>query len=120
MEATPHHSSGEFYDGRPIKDFADDSLGRKAFARFFAEAITRYSGQESLVLAINAPWGEGKTSLKNMVTSLLEEEHSERILTLTFTPWEWASQNQVSEAFFAEIGKQLELKDNSESAKEAA
>ena len=55
-----------------------------------------------------------------MVTDLLTQEKSNRIVILNFTPWEWASQNQVSEAFFAEIAKQLELKDKSESAKQAA
>ena len=28
-----------FYEGRPIQHFSDDELGRKEFARFFAEAI---------------------------------------------------------------------------------
>src|SRR5437899_3114220 len=109
-----------FYEGRAVEKFGDDQLGRKEFARFFAEAIVRHHGRESLVLAVNAPWGEGKTSFKNMVVDLLTQAHSERIVTLTFTPWEWASQNQVSEAFFAEIAKQLELKDKSENAKQAA
>jgi predicted KAP-like P-loop ATPase len=72
------------------------------------------------VLAVNAPWGEGKTSFKNMVIDLLTQEQSGRIVTLNFTPWEWASQNQVSEAFFAEIAKQLEIKDKSENAKQAS
>src|SRR5579859_1368162 len=109
-----------FYDGRPIENFCDDQLGRKQFARFFAETIARHHGREGLVLAVNAPWGAGKTSFKNMVVDLLAQEYANRIVTITFTPWEWASQNQVSEAFFAEIGKQLELKDSSETAKLAS
>ena len=109
-----------FWEGRPIEKFSEDQLGRKDFARFFAEAIARHNGRESLVLAVNAPWGEGKTSFKNMVTDLLAQEKADRIVILNFTPWEWASQNQVSEAFFSEIAKQLELKDKSENAKQAA
>lgn len=60
-----------FYEGRSIEKFSEDQLGRQAFARFFAEAIARHHGRESLVLAVNAPWGEGKTSFKNMVVDLL-------------------------------------------------
>ncbi len=109
-----------FWEGRPIEKFSEDQLGRKDFARFFSEAIARHNGRESLVLAVNAPWGEGKTSFKNMMTDLLAQEKADRVVILNFTPWEWASQNQVSEAFFSEIAKQLELKDKSENAKQAA
>ena len=100
-----------FWEGRPINKFSDDQLGRKDSARFFAEAIARHNGNESIVLAVNAPWGEGKTSFKNMVVDLLSQEKAERVVILNFTPWEWASQNQVSDAFFSEIAKQLESKD---------
>lgn len=122
MNVPPNSKPREvaFWEGRPIEKFADDQLGRKEFARFFAEAITHHSGNESLVLGVNAPWGEGKTSFKNMMTDLLTQEKADRVITLNFTPWEWASQNQVSEAFFTEISKQLELKDKSEDAKRAA
>jgi predicted KAP-like P-loop ATPase len=108
------------WEGRPIKKFGDDKLGRKEFARFFADAIARHDGHESLVLAATAAWGEGKTSFKNMVTDLLAQEKADRVVILNFNPWEWASQNQVSAAFFSEIAKQLELKDNSENAKQAS
>jgi hypothetical protein len=106
--------------GRAIERFSQDTLGRKQFGRSLAEAIARHDGRESLAIAIDAPWGEGKTSLKNMVVDLLEQECSDRVLTLTFTPWEWASQNQVAEAFFSEIAKQLVIKDPSEEARDAA
>ena len=109
-----------FWEGRPINTFSEDQLGRKDFARFFAEAIARHNGSESLVLAVNAPWGEGKTSFKNMVVDLLAQEKADRVVILHFTPWEWSSQKQVSEAFFSEIAKQLELKDKTDNAKQAA
>jgi predicted KAP-like P-loop ATPase len=109
-----------FYEGRPIEKFSDDQLGRKNLSRFFADGIARHDGHESLVLAVNSPWGEGKTSFKNMTLDLLAQEYTKRVVTLTFTPWEWASQTQVSEAFFKEIAKQLEVKDSSEIAKNVA
>lgn len=120
METTRNKTEPTFYDGRPIEAFAEDRLGRQAFARHLAEAITRHHGRESLVLAIDGPWGEGKTSAKSMIVDLLRQEHADRIVVLTFTPWEWSSQNQVAEAFFDEIAKQLELEDSSETAMSAA
>ncbi|MGD0614234.1 MAG: P-loop NTPase fold protein, partial [Verrucomicrobiota bacterium] len=122
MEPKPaaQKSQFAFFDGRAIETFSEDSLGRKQFARFLTEAITSHPGKESLTIAIDAPWGDGKTSLKNMVVDLLQQEHADRIVTLAFTPWEWASQNQVAEAFFAEIAKQLEMRDQSDEARDAA
>ena len=120
MSVNPAQSLQSFYTDRPIDSIAQDALGRSSFARSFAEAITRHHGKESLTLAINAPWGEGKTSFKNLVLDVLKKEHSNRVLPLSFSPWEWASQNQVAGAFFAEIAKQLELGDQSQQAKDVA
>ncbi len=60
------------------------------------------------MISIQAPWGDGKTTLKEMVVNLEETEGKrEKLLFVHFNPWEWAAQNQVVTAFFHELGAQV-------------
>jgi len=64
-----------------------------------------------MVIGIQAPWGDGKSTLKNMVVDLEKSEPPpNRLLFVHFNPWEWAGQNQVAEAFFQELDLQLDVK----------
>ena len=109
-EREPHMkepSLHPFSSDRPIDSRAQDLLARTPFAETFGKAIGSWRGRDSLVLAINGPWGSGKSSLKNMIVESLSKLVDTPVTVTQFNPWQWAGQDQLLEAFFSEIGAAL-------------
>ncbi|MBI3292462.1 MAG: AAA family ATPase [Elusimicrobia bacterium] len=103
-----------FYSDRPITDRQADRLGRRTFAEALAGAIKGWSGDDSLVVALYGPWGCGKSSIKNMVLDALNDDgRTKGPDVVEFNPWQFAGQDQIAEAFFAEIGTVLGRRDRS-------
>lgn len=96
-----------FSADRPINSRGNDLLGRAKFSESLAKAIKSWRGKDSLVLALYGPWGSGKSSVKNLVLESLRACPSDCPAILEFSPWQLASQNQITEAFFSEIGTVL-------------
>ncbi len=92
-----------FRSERPITTLEEDVLGRKNFAEAIADAISNWTGRDSLVIALYGPWGSGKTSLKNMVLDALRN-HKQSCAVVNFDPWEWSGQKLLFRAFFRELG----------------
>lgn len=88
---------------KPIETREEDVLGRRGFSEALADAICRWSGRESLILALYGAWGNGKSSVKNMVLDCLHSD-SPGVLTVDFNPWQLANRPSLSEAFFDELG----------------
>ena len=87
---------------QPISSVAEDRLDRKRFSADLAQAISQWSSPHSLVIGLHAPWGEGKSSVKNLVLeSLLSAGDNWGIVD--FNPWQWTSHSQLSDAFFDEV-----------------
>ena len=105
MNAEPahQHPSNWLSEDRPIQSRSEDALGRRGFSDAIAEAIRRWTGRESLVIALYGPWGSGKSSLKNMVTESIGIG-SPPIQVVDFNPWQLANRPSLSEAFFDELG----------------
>jgi predicted KAP-like P-loop ATPase len=98
-----------FNPNRPRTHLDHDELGRKGFVRSVWRALRNHDASEAIVVSVQAPWGDGKTTLKEMVVNLEETEgKGEKLLFVHFNPWEWAAQNQVATAFFGELAKQIE------------
>jgi len=56
-----------FISDKPINCPEGDILNRTEFSENLAETIIEWDQTDSIVLAINAKWGYGKTSLLNLV-----------------------------------------------------
>lgn len=104
----------------PIHSKSEDLLGRSAFAESLAAVVEGWTGNDSLVVALYGPWGIGKSSIKNMVLEHLRRKGPDAPAIVEFTPWQWAAQDQMAEAFFREIGLALGKNDTSEDAKKRA
>jgi len=105
-----------FSADRPVATLHEDLLDRGHFVISLANAVCAWKGSESLVIAIYGPWGSGKSSVKNMVTSLLEsrQQSGHNAPTIVeFNPWEWSGENRLLEVFFDEIETALRTKADS-------
>jgi hypothetical protein len=97
-----------------IKNRGADRLGRSGFADQLAAALLNETADEGLVAALVGPWGQGKSSVLNMVKEQLEGPHSRTVLM--FNPWMFTGQPQLVGAFFEQIAGQLRLKGKAEQA----
>jgi hypothetical protein len=97
-----------------IKSRAEDRLGRAGFADQLTAALLGETADEGLVAALVGPWGQGKSSVLNMVKEQLEGTHSRTVLV--FNPWMFAGRAQLVSAFFEQAAGQLRVKGTAERA----
>ncbi|MCI0622104.1 MAG: KAP family NTPase [Acidobacteria bacterium] len=87
-----------FSPDRPIQSPAEDRFNRLPFARRIVQAIANRTDPSSLAIGIYGRYGEGKTSVLNL---LREELHSDtRFVVVPFNPWLFGDQKQLLTAFF--------------------
>lgn len=98
------------YLDKPIDKAEDDLLSRNDFAIKLARSISSWQNKESWVIALTGEWGSGKTSVKNLVVNELKNEESP-VHIIEFSPWEWASQDLITQSFFNEISGRLGKQD---------
>ncbi|EMC0409324.1 NTPase [Vibrio fluvialis] len=101
-----------FSADRPITKAEEDLLGRVNFSNNLANALSSWSGKDSLVVALHGRWGSGKSSIKNMTLEKLRSSPS-AIDVVEFNPWEWAAQDKITSSFFTEISTTIGRKDRS-------
>lgn len=102
----------------PVNLFSDqptgmdgDRFSRRGFAVRIADVVTRRDDASSIVVGINAPWGEGKTSVLRMIKERLDQNG---VLILEFNPWRFPDEGALLRHFFLslalKLGIQIETK----------
>src|SRR4051812_42159022 len=91
-------TKGQYIDDAPIASSVEDSFSRARFAERIADVIATRSDPSSLVVGIYGPWGDGKTSVLNLMSGALER-HSE-VITARFNPWHFESEAHLVRALF--------------------
>lgn len=85
----------------PISSLSEDGLGRKSLVRLVVDAIKNNMSHAhpAMTMGIYGAWGEGKTSVMQMVKSELEKEY----LTIWYNPWSVADENKILMEFFSQL-----------------
>ncbi len=96
------------YSDEPIATEEQDLLDRRDFARHLADEIVALPGRDSFVFGLIARWGEGKTSVLNMVKRKLEG--CPETIIIDFNPWYFASEIGILEAFYGSIERAVEAR----------
>jgi len=99
--STENSSPNLFSSDRPITSRDQDELGRRTFSEEISRAVRGWKGQVSF--ALYGPWGTGKSSIKNMVIDALRVT-PDAATVIDFNPWQVSHREQLSQAFFDEIG----------------
>ncbi|ESY35268.1 NTPase [Mesorhizobium sp. LNJC384A00] len=92
----------------PIALPSEDRYGLTPFAKALADSIADMEVPTGAVLAINGPWGAGKSSAINLIEHHLKPsvERGEMVL-VSFNPWWFAGADTLILAFFRELGKAI-------------
>lgn len=104
-----------FHSDQAIKSWKNDELGRKEFAWRIADVLAKRDDSDSLVIGIDAPWGEGKTSVLNMIVERLKKEAPDasrtllggNILTIKFNPWRFSDEQELLKNFYDILADKL-------------
>ncbi len=90
---------------RPITSKDEDKFNRWPFAERIADTIVRRTDTTSLVVGIYGIWGDGKTSVLNMMEDALKS--SQGVILIRFNPWYFQSEEQLIRGFFATMADAL-------------
>lgn len=92
----------------PIEEFTDDRFSRGPFAERIARTIVAQRDPGSLVVGVYGAWGDGKTSVLNLVEKTLAKDST--VVPVRFNPWQLGNEDQVFRGFFALLASALEEK----------
>ena len=108
--ASQHKAAGpglSIQADRPISTRAEDRFDRAPFAGQVANIIVRRSDPSSLVVGVYGPWGDGKTSVLQLIQEALAG--NDDVVSMTYNPWFYgASTEAITKSFFQSLGEALE------------
>lgn len=94
---------GSLSSDQPIQVRGEDRLGRLPFVELLAEEILDSPTADGFVMALTAPWGEGKTSVLNLVADSVQDE----VVVVRFNPWLFTDAQALVIRFFSELSAQV-------------
>lgn len=105
----PQADGPRYSSDHPIHDPVEDRFNRWPFAKRIADTLRDRKDPSSLVIGIYGAWGEGKTSVLNLIE--LELKDCDWVAVVRFNPWYFRSEAVLITGLFetlAEgVGKKL-------------
>ena len=101
-------------DDTPIKTKENDFLDRSNFAENIAKLIQEREEDNCLVIGLHGAWGEGKTSIINMVKEELINNKTDKLIIMDFNPWRYDEEDALLALFYKDLAKHCGKKLNKE------
>ena len=102
--ATPINTQTRASD-RPIDDADHDDFQRDPFALRIAQTLIDRQSPESIVIGLYGKWGEGKTSVLQLLRKSLNA--SDKVAVMEFNPWRFSDETQLLTNFFAKLAQTI-------------
>lgn len=100
-EALPIDSDAHMLSDEPIQFESEDRLGRAEFIEDFYKGIATLPFTDSFVFGLHGDWGEGKTSVINLLRNKLK--NNKNFLIVDFNPWFFINEKAILIAFFEQV-----------------
>lgn len=94
------------YADDPITSDDQDLLGRAPFVDRLLSQIVSLPSPNSFVFGLHGSWGEGKTSILNLLQQRLAKDP--KVITVAFNPWYFANEAALVQAFYSAIEQELQ------------
>lgn len=92
------------HNDQPIASPSEDRFGIDPFAAALASSIRKLKSPNGSVIALNGPWGSGKSSALNLIRHhLAEAVGSGEIAIIDFACWWFRGEEALALAFFREL-----------------
>src|SRR5262245_22909658 len=102
--ATPVIEARKPHNDRPITEPEEDRFGIDPFAKTLATSIRALTAPEGTVIALNGPWGSGKSSAVNLILHHLQQAvTANEIVVINFACWWFRGEEALALAFFREL-----------------
>jgi len=92
----------------PIVDSSEDLLDRKKFVEDIYKEIVNFPFDNSFVFGLYGGWGEGKTSILNLLKKKFKERDD--FLVFDFDPWYFKNKESILKAFYDGLERTLSNK----------
>ena len=99
---TTNHSSRYLHD-QPLTDPTHDRLHRSDFADRVADILHHRPKGFGLVLGVYGAWGEGKTTVLNLLRVNLAKNNT--LIVRTFNPWRLPDEDALFRGFFSMLSE---------------
>lgn len=103
-------SAGEYttISDEPIEEDTDDLIGRKRFANTLKDNIYKLSFKKSFVISLCGRWGEGKTSILNLLKNQIIKD--DNLIVYDFDPWFFGGEEALTKNFYLGLEDTLKEK----------
>lgn len=98
-------SADQYLSDQPITRRSMDRFNRAPFASRIADTIARRVDPSSIVIGLFGPWGDGKTSVLEMMEEALAQ--SGNVIVVRFNPWHFQAEDLLLRGFFATLADGL-------------
>lgn len=105
MEPTSKTKTSEILSDSPITAESQDCLRRVPFVEALYQEITKLPFEDSFCFGLYGSWGEGKTSILNLLKNKLKE--NQETILFEFDPWYFASKELILKHFLEGLGRTL-------------
>lgn len=112
--------SAALRDDQPIRTIDQDILGRARLVEGLAAQIEATTTRDPMVIALNAPWGTGKSSFIRLLSDRLRSGPSKpndaaelsdsTPIIIDFNPWMFGNVEELIRTFFAQLGREIGAK----------
>lgn len=92
----------------PIQFPEQDLLGREKFIEDLYKEITYLPFTDSFVFGLYGSWGEGKTSVINLLRDKFKDNKD--FLIVNFDPWHYKDEEAILNAFYEQVEKAISQK----------
>lgn len=97
--------TANYFNDSPIEDVADDQYGIAPFANALAKSILGMINPVGTTIAVNGPWGSGKSSAVNLIRNELAAAGDEQLTVVDFKCWWYRGEEALTLAFFQELNR---------------
>jgi KAP family P-loop domain len=91
----------------PIQTPEQDRFNRSGFARRIADTIRNRTDSSSLAIGVYGAWGDGKTSVLNLIKTTLD--HESDIVCVKFNPWRVDGEPALLQNFFGALAAAMRV-----------
>lgn len=101
IKETMSKKDSPYFSDEPIIDKSQDILGRSSFVDALYKEITELPFSDSFVFGLYGKWGEGKTSVVNLLKNKLVK--NSKVIFIDFDPWYFRDQESLLKNFYRNI-----------------
>ncbi|MES0028721.1 P-loop NTPase fold protein [Mesorhizobium sp. M0040] len=92
-----------YFNDSPIETADDDSYGVAGFADSITKSIVRMQRPVGATIALNGPWGSGKSSAVNLIRSALRKAGDDKLVVTDFKCWWYRGEEALALAFLQSL-----------------